>query len=146
MSEQHIKLLREHRLSLTPVRLAVLAVIEAYPHSDADTIFQAVKKRISTTSKQAIYHNLNTLVDNGIIREIRPKGKPSLYEARIGDNHHHLVCKSCGIVMDTDCFDVAPCLKPMDNHGFVIDEAEVIFWGICPSCQKSQTRKGENHE
>lgn len=123
-------------MSLTPVRLAVLAAIEAQPHSDADTIFQCVVERLTTTSKQAIYHNLNTLVENGIIREIKPKGKSSLYEARINDNHHHIVCTACGVVMDTDCFDAAPCLKPMESHGFKINEAEVIFWGVCPSCQK----------
>ncbi|MCP5426533.1 MAG: transcriptional repressor [Gammaproteobacteria bacterium] len=146
MSEQHIQLLKKYRLSLTPVRLAVLAAIEAHPHSDADTIFQTVKERLSTASKQAIYHNLNTLVKHGIIRELKPLGKPSLYEAR-RDHHHHIVCKTCGAVMDTDCsVDSEPCLTPAEKHGFLIDEAEVIFWGLCPSCQKPNPSGGKTDE
>ncbi len=143
MNTQHMQILKNSGLHLTPVRLAVLGAIEASPHADADTIFRSVKKRIHTTSKQAIYHNLNTLVDHGIIREIRPKGRPSLYEARIDDNHHHLVCKNCGVVADTDCIDAAPCLKPTDYRGFVVEEAEVVFWGVCPDCQKPETTKGK---
>lgn len=147
MNEQHIQLLKEHRLSLTPVRLAVLAAIETHPHSDADTIYTAVKERIGTTSKQAIYYNLNTLVEHGILREIKPKGKPSLFETHMDDNHHHIVCRDCGVVMDTVCVSGArSCLTPAENHGFVIDEAEITFWGLCPACQTTSNKQGEPHE
>jgi Fur family ferric uptake transcriptional regulator len=137
----HEKILKEHNLSLTSVRLAVLDVLHKHPHSDAMTIFEIVHKKIKTTSKQAIYNNLTALVEHGIIREIKPKGHPSLYETKVGDNHHHLVCKKCHKVMDTDCHAFAPCLSPMNSHGFIIDEAEVTFWGVCPSCQKPITKR-----
>ena len=137
----HEIILKENNLSLTAVRLAVLEALHKHPHSDATTIFTIVHKKIATASKQSIYNNLNTLVECGIVREIKPKGQPSLYETRIGDNHHHIVCKSCHKVMDTECHAFAPCLSPMNNHGFVIDEAEVTFWGICPICQKTTTKR-----
>ena len=133
MSIDYEKILKERNLSLTSVRLAVLDALEKHPHSEAGVLFEVVHKKIKTTSKQAIYNNLNMLVEHGIIREIKPKGQPSLYETRIDDNHHHIVCRSCQKVMDTDCHSFAPCLSPENNHGFVIDEAEVIFWGTCPS-------------
>lgn len=138
MSDHYVDLLKQHKLSVTPVRLAVLDAIENYAHSEAETIFNVVRDKIRTTSKQAIYHNLNTLVEHGLIREIKPKGRASLYETRVNDNHHHLVCKNCQAVVDTDCFDAAPCLKPMDKHGFIVEEAEVTFWGLCPACQNSE--------
>lgn len=141
MQPSYENILREHKLSITPVRLAVLEALQKHPHSDAATIFDVVYKKIKTTSKQAIYNNLSALVERGIIREIKPKGQPSLYETKVGDNHHHIVCKKCHKVMDTDCHAFAPCLSPMNNHGFVIDEAEVTFWGVCPSCQKPVTRR-----
>ena len=128
-------LLKENKLSLTAVRLAVLDTLQAHPHSDATYIYSIVKEKIVTSSLQAIYNNLNTLVAYGIVREIKPKGRPSLYETQTGDNHHHLVCRHCKTINDADCLDVAPCLTPKDNHGFVIDEAEVILWGTCPECQ-----------
>jgi Fe2+ or Zn2+ uptake regulation protein len=135
------KILKEHNLSLTSVRLAVLEALHKHPHSDAATVFDIVYKKIKTTSKQAIYNNLNALVGRGIIREIKPKGQPSLYETKVGDNHHHIVCKKCHQVMDADCHSFAPCLSPMNCHGFVIDETEVTFWGLCPSCQKTSKPK-----
>jgi len=137
----HEIILKENNLSLTAVRLAVLEALHKHPHSDATTIFSIVHKKIATASKQSIYNNLNTLVECGIVREIKPKGQPSLYETRIGDNHHHIVCKNCHKVMDTECHAFAPCLSPMNTHGFVIDEAEVTFWGICPACQKTNKPK-----
>lgn len=131
-------------LSVTPVRLAVLEALTQNPHSEASYIFDVVQKKISTTSIQAIYKNLNTLVEHGVVREIKPKGMPSLYETRVGDNHHHLVCKSCGAIEDTGCLDSAPCLTSTDSKGFVINEAEIVFWGICPSCQtKHKLKIGE---
>lgn len=141
MQLSHENILKEHKLSLTSVRLAVLEALYEYPHSDAATIFDVVHKNIKTTSKQAIYNNLSALVERGIIREIKPKGQPSLYETKVGDNHHHIVCKKCHKVMDTECHAFAPCLSPMNSHGFVIDEAEVTFWGICPACQKTNKPK-----
>lgn len=128
-------MLKQKNLSLTSVRLAVLEALHQCPHSDAGVIFDLVKGRIATTSMQAIYNNLNALVEHGIIREIKPKGQPSLYETRTGDNHHHIVCRSCNKIADADCQTGMPCLVPVDNHGFAIHEAEVIFWGICPVCQ-----------
>ena len=130
---QHM--LKSHGLSLTAVRMAVLDVLHDTPHSEASHIFEQVRAKVQAASLQAVYNNLNTLVEHGIVREIKPKGRPSLYETRIGDNHHHLVCRKCEMIMDVDCKDVAPCLTPKHDHGFVIDEAEVIFWGLCPNCK-----------
>lgn len=141
MSPHYENILKDHKLSLTSVRLAVLEALHQHPHSDAATIFDVVHETIKTASKQAIYNNLNTLVERGIVREIKPKGQSSLYETKVGDNHHHIVCRNCHTIMDTDCHAFAPCLSPMNNHGFVIDEAEVTFWGICPSCQKPTNKR-----
>jgi Fur family transcriptional regulator, stress-responsive regulator len=138
-------LLKERSLSLTPVRLAVLESLVQHPHSDAVKIYEIVRAKISTTSKQAIYNNLNTLVEEGLVREIKPKGQSSLFETRTGDNHHHIMCKSCNMIMDTDCHSHAPCLEPKKDHGFVIEEAEIIFWGTCPSCHKKNKKiRGEH--
>ena len=136
-----IERLNKSPLSRTSVRLAVLEALENHPHADANSIYELVYEKIATTSKQAIYNNLNALVEHGIIREIKPKGRSSLYETRIHDNHHHVICRACDQVADADCFGVAPCLEPMDSHGFDIDEAEVIFWGLCPACQQKQSKK-----
>lgn len=141
MSIDHEKILKDQNLSLTAVRLAVLEALNKHPHSDAATIFTLVHKRIATASKQSIYNNLNALVEHEIVREIKPKGQPSLYETRIGDNHHHIICRKCQKVMDTDCHGFAPCLSPTNDHGFIIDEAEVTFWGICTSCQETTKKR-----
>lgn len=141
MSEQYESLLKSCELSLTSVRLAVLEALNDHPHVDAAFLYEKVQEKISTASKQAIYNNLNTLVEHGIVREIKPKGHASLYETRAGDNHHHIVCRKCNLVRDTDCKGEAPCLTPTDDHGFVLDEAEVIFWGLCPSCQTSKANR-----
>ncbi|BBM87183.1 Fur family transcriptional regulator [Candidatus Uabimicrobium amorphum] len=143
---KHRTLLKHHKLSLTAVRLGVLEALDAQPHSSVEEIFAVVKDKIVTTSKQAIYNNLNTLVKHGIIREIKPKGEPSRYETRVGDNHHHLICRECHMIVDTDCFSGAPCLEPMDDHGFNVDEAEILFWGICPSCQNNTNKEGSKDE
>lgn len=133
-------LLKDNDLSLTSVRLAVLEALCAHPHSDAASLFKVVQQKITTTSIQAVYNNLNTLVEHGLIREIKPKGRVSLFETRTHDNHHHIVCRSCANIMDADCHAHAPCLAPHDDHGFKIDEAEVIFWGTCPACQKTSNQ------
>ena len=137
--EKYKNLLKDHNLSLTAIRLNVLEALDTHPHSDAEKIFNVVKDKIVTTSKQAIYNNLNTLAEYGIIREIKPKGEPSLYETRTGDNHHHLICRQCHLIIDVDCaVGKAPCLTPSNDHGFSIDEAEVLYWGICPTCQNKE--------
>tara|TARA_B100001059_G_C17605836_1_gene461944 strand:- start:26 stop:472 length:447 start_codon:yes stop_codon:yes gene_type:complete len=137
MSTETIKLLKSNDLSLTSVRLAVLEVLRHHPHSSADVIYQYVKKEIATTSKQAIYNNLSALVEKGILREIKPKGSSFLYETRVNDNHHHLICRECQSVTDVECKSDAPCLHVDDQHGYEIDEAEIVFWGTCPACTSS---------
>lgn len=141
MITTHKDMLKAQGLSVTSVRLAVLEALHAHAHADADMIFSIVFQEIATTSKQAIYNNLHTLVEHGLIREFKPKGASCLYELRVNDNHHHLVCRSCGTVADTDCVVGAkPCLTSSDSHGFIIDEAEITFWGLCPSCQKNKSK------
>ena len=137
------KLLKSHDLSLTSVRLAVLEVLQHHPHSDADIIYQRVNEEIATTSTHAIYNNLSALVEKGILREIKPKGSSSLYETRVNDNHHHLICRECQSVTDVACKSDAPCLHVDDQHGYEIDEAEIVFWGTCPTCSSlSNNKKG----
>jgi Fur family ferric uptake transcriptional regulator len=137
-------LLKEKSLSLTAVRLALLEALDEAPHSEAAKIYELVQQKIPSVTIQAVYNNLHVLTEAKIVREIKPMGQVSLYETRVGDNHHHVVCRSCSAVMDTDCLGCAPCLIPANNHGFQVDEAEVIFWGYCPRCQKSQTKTKEN--
>lgn len=123
-------------MRLTAPRLTVLQVVESEgKHQDAEFIVAAARRRIKL-SRQAVYDNLNTLVAAGILRRIEPAGSPALYETRVGDNHHHLICRHCQVTVDIDCaMGAAPCLEPNHDHGFVIDEAEVVYWGLCPKCQ-----------
>ena len=134
--------LRHARLRVTAPRLAVLEALQTLtPHQNADAIAAAARARLGTLSTQAVYDNLRVLVDAGIVRRIEPAGSAALYEVRIGDNHHHLVCRVCGTTHDVDCVvGYAPCLQPSATYGFSLDEAEVTFWGICPNCQKHQNR------
>lgn len=134
--------LKASNLSVTSVRLVLLECLDEAPHSDANQIFDLVKAQIKTTSIQAIYKNLNTLVEHNLIREIKPKGLSAIYETRVGDNHHHLVCRLCDKVCDTECLGSAPCVTSVNPQGFKIDEAEIIFWGVCPDCQANHN-KGE---
>ncbi|MBF6173299.1 Fur family transcriptional regulator [Nocardia blacklockiae] len=128
--------LRAAGLRVTAPRVAVLDAVAAQPHSDADRVAAAVRERIGSVSTQAVYDVLRACVNSGLLRRIEPAGSAALYEARTGDNHHHLVCRSCGTVVDVDCaVGGAPCLDPSDAHGFVIDEAEVVYWGLCPACR-----------
>ncbi len=131
--------LRKSNLRLTAPRLTVLDVVGAEgKHRDADFIFTAARQRLGSLSRQAVYDNLHALVAAGMIRRIEPAGRPALYEARVGDNHHHLVCRQCQAIVDIDCATgVSPCLQPSEDHGFAIDEAEVVYWGLCPACQQS---------
>ncbi|MGY2130304.1 Fur family transcriptional regulator [Blastococcus sp. SYSU DS0617] len=128
--------LREAGLRVTRPRLAVLDVLSAHPHADADTLVTGARAQHPTLSPQTVYGVLDALVTVGLARRIEPAGAPALFELRVGDNHHHLVCRSCGAVADVDCaVGAAPCLTPADAAGFVVDEAEVVFWGLCGPCQ-----------
>ncbi|MHC6213814.1 Fur family transcriptional regulator [Rhodococcus ruber] len=130
--------LRAAGLRVTAPRVAVLGAVAAHPHSDADEIAVAVRSELGSVSTQAVYDVLKACVGAGLLRRIEPAGSPARYETRIGDNHHHLVCRNCGAVTDIDCVvGAAPCLVPSDDHGFAVDEAEVTFWGLCPDCRES---------
>ena len=138
--------LRRAGLRVTASRLAVLtAVLGEGQHRDAEAIAEAARRQIGTLSTQAVYDNLHILEDAGLIRRIQPSGHPGRYEARVGDNHHHLVCRRCGVTADVDCaVGAAPCLEPSAGHGFVVEEAEIIFWGICPEC-RHENQTHEDH-
>ncbi|MBX7132099.1 MAG: transcriptional repressor [Fimbriimonadaceae bacterium] len=140
MHEEVRQKLRLGNLRLTPQRLAVLSAVEQEgKHRDAEFIAAAARQRLNSLSRQAVYDNLNALVRAGILRRIEPAGRPALYEMQSGDNHHHLICRKCQATVDVDCVvGQAPCLEPMDDHGFLIDEAEVVYWGLCPSCQQNR--------
>ena len=129
--------LRKAGLRVTAPRLAVLtSVLGEGQHRDAEAIADAARRRLGTLSTQAVYDNLHALERAGLIRRIQPSGHPARYEARVGDNHHHIVCRACGLTADVDCaIGSAPCLEPSADHGFIVQEAEVIYWGLCPQCQ-----------
>lgn len=130
------QVLRAHGLHVTAPRLAVLAAVSSRPHATADELVELVRAGIGSVSRQAVFDTLGTLSDLGIIRRIQPARSAARYEDRVGDNHHHLVCRACGHTVDVDCaVDNRPCLQASDDHGFLIDEAEVIYWGICPRCR-----------
>ena len=127
--------LREHGLHVTPQRLAVLESVSSHQHATADSVIDLVRSSIGTVSRQAVYDSLSALVDAGILRRIEPAGSPARYETRVGDNHHHVVCRTCGSLADVDCaLGDTPCLTAANYQGFVIDEAEVVYWGTCPQC------------
>lgn len=135
MNDDAADLLRRHGVQVTAQRLAVLAAVSHRPHGTADDVTTAVRAEIGVISRQAVYDALAILADRGLIRRIQPAGSPARYEDRTGDNHHHLICRSCGRTVDTDCaVGAAPCLTPVDDAGYTIDEAEVIYWGQCPEC------------
>lgn len=128
-------MLRGVSLRVTAARVAVLSAVQDHPHADTDTIIHAVRADLSAVSHQAVYDSLRTLTAAGLIRCIQPPGSVARYESRVGDNHHHVVCRACGAIADVDCsVGAAPCLTASDDHGFTIDEAEVIYWGLCPNC------------
>lgn len=134
-STAYAEQLREAGLRVTRPRLAVLAAVEAQPHADTAAILGRVRGHLDSVSHQAVYDCLGALTDAGLVRRIQPAGSVARYELRVGDNHHHLVCRSCGDVADVDCaVGEIPCLIADDDHGFVIDEAEVVYWGRCPAC------------
>jgi Fe2+ or Zn2+ uptake regulation protein len=130
------RLLREASLRVTRPRLAVLSAVHDRPHADTESILAAVRSDLGAVSHQAVYDVLRALADAGLVRRIQPAGSVARYEARVGDNHHHVVCRSCGAVADVDCaVGEVPCLTAADDAGFTIDEAEVVYWGRCPDCE-----------
>ncbi len=131
--------LRAAGLSVTSPRIAVLDAVRDHPHATAEAIALHARRALGSVSTQAVYNVLGACTDAGLVRRIEPAGSAARYETRTGDNHHHLVCRSCGTVVDVDCaVATAPCLAPAREHGFVIDEAEVVFWGYCSTCQTTR--------
>jgi Fe2+ or Zn2+ uptake regulation protein len=127
--------LRRHDVQVTVQRLAVLRAVSARPHSTADDVDKAVRAELGVVSRQAVYDALGILTDKRLVRRIQPPGSPARYEDRVGDNHHHLICRACGRMVDVDCaVGDAPCLIAADDAGYQIDEAEVVYWGRCPDC------------
>jgi Fe2+ or Zn2+ uptake regulation protein len=127
--------LRAVSLRVTRPRLAVLSALRDHPHVDTDAVLSLVRADHPTVSHQAVYDVLRALTDTGLVRRIQPAGATARYELRVRDNHHHAVCRTCGAIADVDCAEgLAPCLTASDDHGFVIDEAEVVYWGTCPQC------------
>ncbi len=133
--DQHDQVLREAGLRVTQQRVAVLDAVRRLPHADTDSLIHAVRAATGDISHQAVYDVLRVLTEARLVRKIQPLGQVARYEGRVGDNHHHVVCRGCGAIADVDCAvgDV-PCLTASDSNGFVIDEAEVTYWGTCPSC------------
>lgn len=137
--------LRAADLRVTRPRLAVLEAVHSLPHADTETIFGAVRSDLPEVSRQAVYDVLAALTGVGLVRKIQPSGSVARYESRVGDNHHHVVCRSCGVIADVDCaVGEAPCLTPSEHDaldGFVLDEAEVIYWGLCPDCSAAHASR-----
>jgi Fur family transcriptional regulator, stress-responsive regulator len=138
-TSDYAELLRVADLRVTRPRVAVLEAVHTHPHADTETIFGAVRAGLPEVSRQAVYDVLHALTAAGLVRRIQPSGSVARYESRVGDNHHHVVCRSCGVISDVDCaVGESPCLTPSDDNGFALDEAEVIYWGMCPDCSASQ--------
>jgi len=134
------RMLRGATLRVTRPRLAVLTAVHDHPHADTDSIIGVVRKDVGEVSHQAVYDVLRALTVAGLVRRIQPSGSVARYESRTGDNHHHIVCRSCGVVVDVDCaVGTTPCLTASDDHGFAIDEAEVVYWGLCPDCSTASS-------
>ncbi|MBR8741196.1 Fur family transcriptional regulator [Nocardiopsis sp. MG754419] len=133
------QMLRESALRVTGPRLAVLTAVHDNPHTDTESIIDVVRGKLGAVSNQAVYDVLKALTGAGLVRRIQPQGTVARYETRVGDNHHHVVCRSCGAIADVDCaVGHAPCLTASDDHGFAIDEAEVVYWGLCAECFGTQ--------
>jgi Fur family ferric uptake transcriptional regulator len=128
-------MLRDVGLRVTQPRIAVLNVVYAHPHADTDSILAATREQLGAVSHQTVYDVLRALTAAGLLRRIEPAGSVARYESRVADNHHHLVCRTCGDIVDVDCaVGETPCLTASDEHGYEIDEAEVVYWGQCPRC------------
>jgi Fur family transcriptional regulator, stress-responsive regulator len=129
------RMLRQAALRVTRPRVAVLRAVHAHPHAATEAIIGEVRRELPQVSHQAVYDGLHALTTAGLVRRIQPSGSVARYEARVGDNHHHVVCRSCGAIADVDCaVGEVPCLSASDDRGFVIDEAEVTYWGFCSAC------------
>ncbi len=140
-------LLRAAALRVTRPRLAVLAAVHGAPHADTESITAAVRAELGAVSHQAVYDVLRALTDAGLLRRLQPAGSLARYEARVGDNHHHVVCRSCGAISDVDCaVGETPCLTASDDGGYAIDEAEVVYWGRCPACAATSPDRPPNPE
>ncbi len=140
MNADSAKILHKHGVPVTAQRLAVLRAVTERPHCTADDVAEQVRAEIGAISRQAVYDALGILAEKGIIRRFQPARSPARYEDRVGDNHHHLICRACGKTVDVDCaVGDTPCLTPADASGYQIDEAEVIFWGTCPECLGAKT-------
>lgn len=127
--------LRSAALRVTRPRIAVLSAVGQHPHADTEVIIRAARQELPDISRQTVYDALNALTATGLVRRIQPAGSLARYESRVGDNHHHIVCRSCGVIADVDCaVGDTPCLTASDDLGFEVDEAEVIYWGLCPEC------------
>jgi Fur family ferric uptake transcriptional regulator len=138
-------ILRRAGLRVTAPRMAVLRAVQSNPHARTDLIITAARAELPDVSHQAVYDVLHRLTTVGLLRCIQPAGSPARYEARIGDNHHHAICRGCGAVADIDCaVGEAPCLTPSDDHGFAIDAAEVVYWGTCPNCSSANVTAPDN--
>ena len=141
-TEDFQQLLRSAGLRVTRPRVAVLGAVHTHPHADTESIIGAVRGDLPEVSHQAVYDSLHTLTAAGLVRRIQPTGSVARYESRVDDNHHHVVCRSCGAIADVDCaVGHAPCLTASDDSGFVVDEAEVIYWGRCPSCSAARNHQ-----
>jgi Fe2+ or Zn2+ uptake regulation protein len=134
------RMLRGAALRVTRPRVAVLSAVHDHPHADTDSILGVVREDLGGVSHQAVYDVLRALTSAGLVRRIEPPGSVARYESRVGDNHHHVVCRSCGAIADVDCaVGTTPCLTASDDNGFVIDEAEVVYWGQCPDCSTAHS-------
>ncbi|WP_046469855.1 Fur family transcriptional regulator [Allosalinactinospora lopnorensis] len=134
------RMLREVALRVTSPRIAVLSAVHDNPHADTESIIGVVRGNLGTVSHQAVYDVLKALTSAGLVRRIQPRGSVARYETRVGDNHHHVVCRSCDAIADIDCaVGHAPCLNASEDHGFSIDEAEVVYWGLCPDCSNTRS-------
>jgi Fe2+ or Zn2+ uptake regulation protein len=138
MSEDVQQLLRAHGVQVTAQRLAIMRAVTERPHATADDVADDVRSAIGSISRQAVYDTLGVLVEKNLLRRIQPAGSSARYEDRVGDNHHHLICRDCGTTVDINCaVGIVPCLIADDDHGYVIDEAEIIYWGHCPACRNN---------
>lgn len=132
-------MLRDADLRVTRPRVAVLSAVHDHPHADTSSIIAAVREDLGEVSHQAVYDVLRALTSARLLRRIQPSGAVARYESRVGDNHHHIVCRSCGAITDVDCaVGITPCLTASDDHGYAVDEAEVVYWGVCPGCSTAQ--------
>jgi Fur family transcriptional regulator, stress-responsive regulator len=140
MASRYEGMLREATLRVTRSRVAVLTAVHEHPHADTSSIIGVVREDLGEVSHQTVYEALRALTAAGLVRHIQPPGSVARYESRVGDNHHHIVCRSCGAIADVDCaIGATPCLTPSVDHGYAIDEAEVVYWGLCPGCSAASS-------